>query len=97
MKMTQTELAVALQIHLKQNGINLNGAEIKNVLNGLGSIAQSALQNGKEVPLPGIGKLKAAERAARTGRNPQTGEAIAIAAKNVVKFSVSKSLSDALN
>lgn len=97
MKMTQTELAVALQIHLKQNGINLNGAEVKSVLSGLGSIAQSALQNGKEVSLPGIGKFKAAERAARTGRNPQTGEAIAIAAKNVVKFSVSKSLSDALN
>ena len=45
----------------------------------------------------GLGKLKFTTRAARTGRNPATGESIEIPAKNAVKFSVAKALSDALN
>jgi DNA-binding protein HU-beta len=47
--------------------------------------------------LPGIGKLKVTARPARSGRNPQTGKAIEIAAKNVVKFVPAKALTDALN
>ena len=46
--------------------------------------------------VPGIGKLVLANRKARMGRNPQTGEAIKIPAKRVVKFRVSKAAKDAI-
>ena len=46
--------------------------------------------------IPGIGKLVLANRKARLGRNPQTGETIKIAAKRVVKFSVAKAAKDAI-
>ena len=45
---------------------------------------------------PGVGKLVLANRKARIGRNPQTGEAIKIPAKRVVKFRVSKQAKDAI-
>ncbi len=44
--------------------------------------------------LPGLGKFSVIQRKARTGRNPQTGETIKIAAKKAVKFTVSKLLQD---
>lgn len=46
--------------------------------------------------VPGIGKLVLANRKARMGRNPQTGEAIKIPAKRVVKFRVAKAAKDAI-
>ena len=46
--------------------------------------------------VPGFGKLRKANRKARMGRNPQTGEAIKIPAKTVVRFRVSKSLKEAV-
>lgn len=46
--------------------------------------------------IPGIGKLVLANRKARIGRNPQTGEAIKIPAKRVVKFRVAKAAKDAI-
>ncbi|WP_447985564.1 HU family DNA-binding protein [Nitrospira sp. Nam74] len=46
--------------------------------------------------IPGIGKLVLMNRKARMGRNPQTGEAIKIAAKRVVKFRVAKAAKDAI-
>lgn len=46
--------------------------------------------------LPGIGKLVLANRKARMGRNPQTGEAIKIPAKRVVKFRIAKAAKDAI-
>ncbi|WP_421793430.1 HU family DNA-binding protein [Hydrocarboniphaga effusa] len=67
------------------------------VLSGLDVAASQALRRGEEVVLPGLGKLKAQERAARTGRNPQTGEAVEIAAKTVVKFSPGAALKDFVN
>lgn len=56
-----------------------------------------ALANGEEVALPGFGTFKVSERAARTARNPQTGETIKIAASKAVGFKVSKTLKDKLN
>jgi DNA-binding protein HU-beta len=54
----------------------------------------------KEAPkgftLPGLGKLVLVHRKARMGRNPQTGEAIKIPAKKVVKFRVAKAAKDAI-
>ena len=49
-----------------------------------------------EFTIPGLGKLVKAQRAARTGRNPQTGEAIKIGAKTTVKFRLAKSAKDAV-
>lgn len=46
--------------------------------------------------IPGLGRLVKAERKARLGRNPQTGESIKIKAKTVVKFRVAKSAKDAI-
>ncbi len=51
---------------------------------------------GNEVRLTGFGKFSAAERAARQGRNPQTGETIEIAAKRVPKFSAGAELKKAV-
>lgn len=70
---------------------------VDNVLRGLGFevAAQMRLEEG-EVPLPGIGKIKAATRAERTGRDPRTGAEISIKAKNTAKLVPSKSLLDAI-
>jgi len=56
-----------------------------------------ALCRGDEVKLNGLGAFEVVDRPARTGRNPQTGEAIAIAASRAVKFKVAKPLRDTLN
>ena len=55
-----------------------------------------SLQNGERVTLIGFGTFSVSERAARTGRNPQTGKAIKIPAKTVVKFKPGKKLADAV-
>ncbi len=70
---------------------------IRTVLEQLSEIVADALENDGEITLPGIGKLKVTERPARTGRNPQTGKAIEIAAKKVIKYVPAKALSDSLN
>jgi len=62
-------------------------------------LAQTAIQETKsngEFTIPGLGKLVKAERAARMGRNPQTGESIKIKAKTAVKFRVAKAAKDAI-
>jgi len=56
-----------------------------------------ALKKKGEVTLVGFGTFKVSKRKARTGRNPQTGEAIKIKAKNVPKFTAGKVLRDAVN
>lgn len=66
------------------------------VLKALGDVTGTALKSGDDVTLPGIGKLSVGERAARTGRNPRTGETLAIAAKKTVKFGAGKALKDAV-
>ena len=72
-------------------------AQVRALLEQLSEIVSDALENNDEITLPGIGKLKVSVRPARTGRNPQTGKAIEIAAKNVVKFVPAKALTDAIN
>ncbi|GAB4262231.1 MAG: HU family DNA-binding protein [Saprospiraceae bacterium] len=62
----------------------------------LDSIADS-LKNGDKVTLIGFGTFSVSHRAARQGRNPQTGETIQIAAKSNVKFKAGKELTDAVN
>ncbi|MDA8258346.1 MAG: HU family DNA-binding protein [Betaproteobacteria bacterium] len=75
----------------------LNKAQASQALDALGGIAQAHLiMPGTELTLPGIGKLKAVAKPARTGRNPATGEEIKIAAKTAVKFTAAKALKDAV-
>jgi DNA-binding protein HU-beta len=56
-----------------------------------------ALKRGDTVALSGFGSFLSKERAARTGRNPRTGESIAIPASRVPAFKAGKGLKDALN
>ena len=55
------------------------------------------LASGGEVTIPGFGKFYAKEREARTGRNPQTGATIQIAASKTPAFKPGKSLKDTVN
>ncbi len=89
--MNQSEFVAAIA--------EVSGASKKDteaVLKSLASVVQSQLYAGDEVPLPGIGKLKVATRAARTGRNPATGEPLEIPAKKVPHFTAAKALKDAV-
>jgi DNA-binding protein HU-beta len=62
----------------------------------LGTLTE-ALKRGDTVALSGFGTFLSKERAARTGRNPRTGESIAIPASRVPAFKAGKGLKDALN
>lgn len=56
-----------------------------------------ALAKGDKVPLVGFGTFAVSKRAARTGRNPQTGATVQIAARNAVTFKAGAALKDAVN
>ena len=58
---------------------------------------EGALQKGDRVSLVGFGSWSVSKRAARDGRNPQTGQTIKIAAKNVVKFKAGSELEGSVN
>jgi DNA-binding protein HU-beta len=62
----------------------------------LNEIAYKETKKKGSVTIPGMGKLVLQKRKARMGRNPQTGEAIKIKAKTVVKFRVAKACKDAI-
>lgn len=63
------------------------------VFNGI----TEALKKGEQVTLVGFGTFQVRDRAARTGRNPKTGEAIQIAASKNPAFKAGKALKDAVN
>ncbi len=65
-------------------------------LGGFLKAVTGSLQKGESVTLIGFGTFSVAERAARTGRNPQTGKEMQIAAKTVAKFKVGKKLAEAV-
>jgi len=75
----------------------ISKAAAKSALDSLTSNVTASLKKGDKVSLVGWGTWSVSNRAARTGRNPQTGAAIQIAAKNVVKFKAGAGLSDAVN
>ena len=85
--MTKTELVNALA---KEGTFEKKQA--KAFLEVLTGIVTKEIRKGGEVPLTGLGKFKVQRRKARIGRNPQTGEALKIPAKKVVKFTVAKVL-----
>ena len=76
---------------------DLNKAGAEKAVNAvLGSIT-SALQSGDQVTLVGFGTFLVRERAARTGRNPQTGATMNIPASKAPAFKAGKALKDAVN
>ena len=67
------------------------------VVNALMETVQKTVSKGKKVTLVGFGTFESRKRAARTGRNPQTGKEIKIAAKTVPAFSAGKKFKELVN
>jgi len=72
-------------------------AAAKKALESFLNHVEGALAKGDRVSLVGFGSWSVSRRAAREGRNPQTGKTIKIAAKNVVKFKAGSDLQKAVN
>ena len=66
-------------------------------LSGMMDAVKKSLKKGNKVSLVGFGSWDVTRRAARNGRNPQTGATIKIAAKNVVKFKAGSELKNSVN
>jgi DNA-binding protein HU-beta len=77
-------------------GAGLTKVDAKKALDAFVAATTDALKSGDRVALIGFGSFSVTERAERTGRNPQTGKEITIAAKKVVKFKAGAELSDAV-
>ena len=75
----------------------LSKADAKRALDAFVTSTTDALKKGDRISLVGFGSFSVSERAARTGRNPQTGKEIQISAKNVVRFKAGSELSDKVN
>ncbi|MDB4075145.1 MAG: DNA-binding protein HU-beta [Crocinitomicaceae bacterium] len=76
---------------------DLSKADAKRALDGFVTATSDALKKGDRISLVGFGSFSISNRAARTGRNPQTGKEIQIAAKNVVRFKAGSELSGKVN
>jgi DNA-binding protein HU-beta len=75
----------------------LSKLDANNALEAVIEEITHAMKSGDEIILVGFGSFKVGSRAARTGRHPQTGKTMQIAASKVVKFKVGKKLKDAVN
>jgi DNA-binding protein HU-beta len=90
-KLTQTQIVKELA---ETTGISNKVA--KQFMEAVAALAVRETKKNGVFVLPGIGRLVRADRKARIGRNPATGEAIKIPAKKVVKFRIAKSVKDAI-
>ena len=75
----------------------ISKAQAKEALESFLNTTKKVLKKGDKISLVGFGTFSVSKRAARTGRNPQTGKEIKIPAKKVVKFKAGKELSDSVN
>jgi DNA-binding protein HU-beta len=75
----------------------LSKADAKRALDGFVTVTSKALKKGDRISLIGFGSFSVNKRSARTGRNPQTGKEIKIAAKKVVKFKAGAELAKTVN
>ena len=91
MLMTKAELVAAMA-----EKANLNRAQAKDALEAFINSVTSSLKQGQDVRLVGFGTFKTSVRKARTARNPQTGAAIKIPKRRVVRFSAGKALKTAV-
>lgn len=90
--MNKAELVDAIASEAK-----LTKADSEKALDAFINATTKALKKGDRVALVGFGSFSVAKRAARTGRNPQTGKAIKIAAKKVAKFKAGAELKKSVN
>lgn len=89
--MNKTEL-----INAVAEASELSKKDAGKVVDAVFEAISNALTNGDKVQLIGFGNFEVRERAARKGRNPQTGEEIEIAASKIPAFSAGKALKDAV-
>lgn len=90
--MNKTEL-----IDAAAESSGLSKSEISKALDSLLDGISGAVQQGDKVSLSGFGTFERRERAARTGRNPQTGEELQVAASKAPAFKPAKAFKDAVN
>mgnify|MGYP002519491841 FL=1 len=90
--MNKTELVAAMA---EQADMTKKDAE--KALTAFTEVVAKELRNGGKIQLVGFGTFEVAERAAREGRNPQTGETMQIAAAKAPKFKAGKALKDSVN
>lgn len=76
---------------------DITKAQANAALDSFTNTVVGTLKGGDKITLVGFGTFSVSERSARTGRNPQTGKEIQIAAKNVAKFKAGKGFQDQLN
>lgn len=76
---------------------NTSKKETEVVLRAFTDVVTEQLKKGEKIQLVGFGTFEVSERSARTGRNPQTGEEMQIAASKAPKFKAGKALKDAVN
>lgn len=79
------------------NSAKITKADAQRALDATIDNVSKALKKGDKVSLVGFGTFSVAKRAARTGRNPQTGKSIKIAAKKVAKFKAGIDLAKTVN
>lgn len=89
--MNKSELIEAIA-----NGSGLTKAAASKVLDVFMATVTDVLKSGDQLVIPGFGSFSTGLRAARTGRNPQTGNAIEIKASRVAKFKAGKTLKEAV-
>lgn len=87
--MTKAELVAKMA-----EGAGITKVQAEKALSTFTCTVSCALREGDKVTLVGFGTFSALKRAARTGRNPQTGKPLKIAAKTVGKFTAGKDLKD---
>ena len=90
--MNKTELVAAMA---EQTQLSKKDAEA--ALKAFIDVVSEEMKKGEKVQLVGFGTFEVAERAARTGRNPQTKETIEIPASKAPKFKAGKALKDQIN
>ncbi|MCG8426833.1 MAG: HU family DNA-binding protein [Chromatiales bacterium] len=90
--MNKTELVDAMA-----DAADISKAAAGRALDGMIDAITEALKNGDQVTVVGFGSFSVRERAARTGRNPQTGQTIEIKASKNPAFKAGKALKDAVN
>jgi DNA-binding protein HU-beta len=82
--------------HIAQSA-EISKLAAERAVDALVGAVKSSLKKGQMVTLVGFGSFYVGRRAARTGRNPRTGEALEIAAARVPKFRAGKALKEAVN
>ena len=90
--MNKTELVAAMA-----EKAQLSKKDAEAALKALTEVVTEELKKGEKIQLVGFGTFEVSERAARTGRNPQTGAEMTIAASKAPKFKAGKALKDSIN